>query len=68
VIVKPKRYLTGEMKFNYGDHLAIECEVVNPPSARGRTVYVFLDDADVTDLLLETRDAAIRARKRVLDG
>ena len=63
MIVKPKRHYDGKVKYIYGDVLAIECEVINPPSSRGRTVYVFLNDADVTDVLLELRDAAIRARR-----
>ena len=60
MIVKPKQHYDGSIKFNYGDFLAIECEVVNPPSSEGRTVYVFFDDEDVTKVLLELRSAAIR--------
>lgn len=62
MIVRPKRHLDGEIRFHYGDFLAIECEVINPPSARGRSVSVFLDVDDVTKLLLELRSAATRHR------
>jgi hypothetical protein len=60
--VRPKRHLDGGVKMLYGDMLAIECEVYSPPSSEGRTVYVFLDDDDVTMLLRECRDAASRHR------
>lgn len=63
--VKPKRYHIDKDKLVmiYGDFLVVECEVYSPPSAEGRTVYVFLDDDDVTGLLGECRAAAIRHRK-----
>ena len=65
--VRPKRhpaYGDGDdyLKMLYGDMLVIECEVYSPPSSEGRTVYVFLDDDDVTMLLQECRDAARRHR------
>ena len=60
--IRPRRLLDGSIAMLYGDFLAIECEVYSPPSAAGRTVYVFLDDDDVTDLLRECRTAASRHR------
>jgi hypothetical protein len=49
VNVKPKRYaLSDKPVVLYGDFLVIECEVYSPPSTAGRTVYVFLDDDDVS--------------------
>ena len=65
--VRPKRHGIGddgELKMLYGDFLVIECEVYSPPSSEGRTVYVFLDDDDVTGLLRECRDAAKRHRTK----
>jgi hypothetical protein len=63
VNVRPKRYLGGEqLKTIYGDFLVIECEVYSPKSSVGRTVYVFLDDDDVTMLRRECFDAARRHR------
>jgi hypothetical protein len=61
--VRPKRFpgygsTPERLNMLYGDMLAIECEVYSPPSSEGRTVYVFLDDDDVTMLLRECRDAA----------
>ena len=37
-------------------------EVIHPKSAVGRRAWLFLDDEDVTKLLLELRDAARIAR------
>lgn len=61
---QPKISFEGKLKMIYGDFLVIECEVYSPPSAEGRTVYVFLDDDDVTMLLQECRDAARRHRTK----
>lgn len=47
-------------------HLVIECEVVRPPSSKGRTVYVHFDPEDVTRLVKEARSAAIAARSKTL--
>jgi hypothetical protein len=63
VNVRPKHDYDGNLRPLYGDLLAIECEAISPPSAVGQTVYVFLDDDEVTQLLLELRAAAIRARR-----
>lgn len=53
------------MPYNNPDGLIIECEVVQPPSQVGRTVYVLLDTPDlVTHLLREAKAAAIRTRSR----
>ena len=69
MIVRPTRWHDGTLAPTLpGDYLGIECEVVNPPSARGRKVYVFLDDQDVTDILRELREAAIRARSKTMEG
>lgn len=63
--VIPKRYLDGNIKTIPSTDkgtLVVECEAVNPPSSRGRTVYVIFEAPDVTDVLLLMRDAARRAR------
>lgn len=66
-VVRPRRWSDGTLKPTLpGDFLGIECEVMNPPSARGRTVYVFLDEADVTDLIKELRDEAVRNRSKAM--
>lgn len=66
--VRPKRYplLPERLKVIYGtDNInAIECEVIHPPSQKGRTVYLFLDVEDTTDLLRELRGMAIDARTK----
>ena len=69
--VRPKRYHDGslrpvipsELASNGRPRMAIECEAIGPRSAIGRTVYLFLDDEDVTELLLELRSAAREARR-----
>jgi hypothetical protein len=63
VNIKPKRYsLSDKPVVFYGDFLVVECEIYSPRSAAGRTVHLFLDDDDVTELLRECRDAASRHR------
>jgi hypothetical protein len=64
-----KRHLDGAIRTIWADRndngkprIAVQCEIYNPPSLLRRTVYLFLDDEDVTDLLLELRDAARIAR------
>jgi hypothetical protein len=68
--IRPKRYavLDGLRMIHgpggsEGPRRVVECEVVAPPSSEGRTVYLMLDDADVVDLLLDLRDAAVEARR-----
>ena len=41
----------------------LECEVIDPPSLTSRPVYLFLDDEEVTALLLELRHSARDARR-----
>ena len=48
----------------YGHALVIPCEVMNPPSATGRTVYVWFDDADCAHLLKELRAHMIAQRSK----
>lgn len=43
-----------------------ECEIRQPPSMKGRTVYVYFQDDDLTDALKVLRDAAIYARSQPL--
>ena len=68
--VRIKRHLDGTPKVSYADsdskgrpRLAVECEAFGPPSSKGRRVWVFLDDDEVTALLLELRHAATVARR-----
>lgn len=44
------------------DGLVIECEMVNPPSSKGKTIYVHFSADDVTKALLVFRDSARDAR------
>ena len=64
--VTPKHYLNDDAIRTIPSEdkgtLVIECEVRNPPSAKGKTVYVIFEPADVTKALLLMRDAARRAR------
>ena len=46
--------------------LIVECEVADPPSVKGRTVYLHLWPEDITRLLLLLRDEAIHARSQPL--
>ena len=74
--VKPRRWHDGRLKpiipsesaSNGRPRMAIECEGIGPRSSVGRTVYLFLDDEDVTELLLELRSAAVEARSRSLEA
>lgn len=75
--VRPKRFFfePHDIKIIHGapehaDHprIVVECEVTHPPSAEGRSVYLWLNDADVTTLLLELRDAARIARSAPLSA
>jgi hypothetical protein len=43
--------------------MVIECEVTNPPSQKGRTVYLFVPAEDVTDMLLTFRDQTREMRR-----
>jgi hypothetical protein len=68
VNLRPKRYLSEKVKLKviYGSgnpRVVIECDVIHPPSSVGRSAYLFLDDEEVTALLLELREAAIVARR-----
>lgn len=67
---KPRLTLTGELRtIPARDHmLVIECEVVNPPSSTGRTVYVFFNVEEVPKLIAEARSAAIRARSQPMSS
>lgn len=47
------------------DGLVVECVLVHPPSMAGKTVFVQLAPADVTDLLLNLRKSAVEARRQV---
>ena len=68
--LRPKRLtLSDNIVVTYADRdsrrrprMAIQCEAIHPKSAVGRTAWLFLDDEDVTKLLLELRDAARIAR------
>lgn len=44
-----------------------ECEIQQPKSMKGRTVYVYFQDEDLTDALKVLRDAAIYARSQPMD-
>lgn len=65
----PKRYLhdgslrcTPTPKCEDGQGLWVECEVMDPPSSRGKTVMVYLAPDVITPMLLELRTMAIDAR------
>lgn len=65
---KPRTYSDGELRIipADGDNLVIECEVANPPSSAGRTVYVVFDVEETVKLLMEAKHAALRARSTPL--
>lgn len=46
------------------DGIVIECEIMNPPSSKGKTIYVFFNAEDVTKALLEFRSSARLARSQ----
>ena len=43
--------------------VVIECEVTDPPSARGRVINLFLIGEDLTDVFKELRNEAREARR-----
>lgn len=69
----PKRWAhTGDLKSLgwYGDSEGIfmECEIVQPPSSSGRTIYVHIRGEEVEWLLKELRDVAIARRSQPMEG
>lgn len=78
----PRRYLSGitsdldaeyrgELKLIYSREagtLGFECEIQHPPSSKGRTIYVWFSDEDLTDALKAMRDEAIRARSKPMEA
>lgn len=62
--VKPKRWW-GEERLRTvpaTGAFVLECEVISPPSSRGKTVYLILDTEETTLLLKDLRDQAIADR------
>lgn len=51
-----------------GEGLTIECEVIHPPSSRGKRIPVYVDPDMVEKLLLEFRRHAARRRAGPLAG
>jgi hypothetical protein len=69
--IRPKRWLhDGALRTTpSGDKFFIlECEAISPPSSVGRTVYLWLDVEETTDLLKELRGKAIADRFRSMQG
>jgi hypothetical protein len=69
-VVVPKRWAhDGALRWDGAGkgRVALECEIVSPPSRAGRSVTVIFDSAAVTDALLILRGAAIDARMATLD-
>jgi hypothetical protein len=62
VIVKPKDGVPRGG--TWPDNVMIECEVVAPRSAVGRTVYVLTPQAQLPAILKAVRDTAIVARSK----
>lgn len=62
---EPKRTLTGSVKVvpGTGPGMWIECEVTRPPSRRGQSVDLYLDDDAIAQLLPKLRHRAIEARR-----
>lgn len=65
--VIPKRFNFAPkqpLKIHTGDDgcAFIECEAVEPPSSRGKSVLVYLSPEDVTKTLLDLRRAAVKGR------
>lgn len=69
-VAKVKTYMDDKPALNYmpspADGVMIECEVINPPSMVGRTVYVHVPGPVVTTLLLELRNVARLQRRDTL--
>ena len=75
---KPRRFLSritpdfeadyrGDLRIIYGEEpgtVVFECEVMNPRSSRGRTIYVYFQADDLTDAMKVLRDEAIRLRSK----
>jgi len=60
---KPKRRFAELATIGFEDGaMWIECELMAPPSMAGRSVDVYFDPAEVTELLLDARRAAVRGR------
>jgi hypothetical protein len=49
---------------DWPDSVMIECEVVAPQSAAGRTVHVLMPQAQIPAILKAIRDTAIAARSK----
>jgi len=81
VNARPRRDLTGftedleaerngEMRLIYAGEpgtLIFECEIMHPPSSKGRTIYVYFGGDDLTDALKAMRDEAIRVRSQPME-
>jgi hypothetical protein len=79
---KPRRHLSdinydtmesehkGPLKEVYSQDgmVIIECEVQQPPSMKGRTVYVWFQDDDLLDVLKLLRDEAINVRSKAMES
>lgn len=75
---KPRRHLSGinenfeaahggDLKVIYGQEpgtLIFECEIQQPRSSKGRTIYVYFQDDDLTDAMKLLKAEAIRARSK----
>lgn len=64
---RPKRWLSGGIRTIATDSgIIVELDVDGPPSMVGRELTLWLDDAEVTELLLVLRIAAGLARSRAV--
>jgi hypothetical protein len=82
VNAKPRRFLSGitsDLEAEYQGELKLalarepgtiifECEIMYPPSSKGRTIYVYFGGEDLTDGLKAMRDEAIRVRSIPLEA
>lgn len=60
----------GDLKVIYGQEpgtVIFECEVMQPKSSRGRTIYVYFQENDLTDAMKLLRSEAIRARSQPME-
>lgn len=63
MIAEPKRAAGGRLRSQlYEGGLMIECEITQPPSTKGRTVWVHFPQDKIAGLLRDTRTAAVSAR------
>lgn len=65
---KPRRFLSGISADLEGEYHGDIKTLYGPPGSKGRTIYVYFQGDDVTDVLKILRDEAIRVRSQPLEA